>query len=77
MGIPLGEARQCTPAGTEAVISALALTAPPPTKVAQNATTVDTRNKTFGVSSLLSLCKLVSNFTCRSLYLFVESAFYY
>ena len=37
-GIPLGEARQCTPAaaGTEAAISALALTI----KAAQNATTV-------------------------------------
>ena len=39
-GIPSGEARQCTPAGTEAVISALAPTAPPPIKAAQNATTV-------------------------------------
>ena len=45
-GIPSGEARQCTPAGTEAVISALAPTAPPPIKAAQNATTVDTRSKT-------------------------------
>ena len=45
-GIPSGEARQCTPAGTEAVISALALTAPPPIKAAQNSTTVDTRSKT-------------------------------
>ena len=35
-GIPSGEARQCTPAGTEAVISALAPTAPPPIKAAQN-----------------------------------------
>ena len=31
-GILSGEARQCTPAGTEAVISALAPTAPPPIK---------------------------------------------
>ena len=38
-GIPSGEARQCTPAGTEAVISALAPTAPPLIKAAQNATT--------------------------------------
>ena len=45
-GIPSGEARQCTPAGTETVISALAPTAPPPIKAAQNATTVDTRSKT-------------------------------
>ena len=45
-GITLGEARQCTPAGTEAVIYALAPTAPPPIKAAQNATTVDTRSKT-------------------------------
>ena len=45
-GIPSGEAHQCTPAGTEAVISALAPTAPPPIKAAQNATTVDTRSKT-------------------------------
>ena len=45
-GIPSGEARQCTPTGTEAVISALAPTAPPPIKAAQNATTVDTRSKT-------------------------------
>ena len=43
-GIPSGEARQCTPAGTEAVISAP--TAPPPIKAAQNATTVDTRGQT-------------------------------
>ena len=34
------------PAGTEVVISALAPTAPPPIKAAQNATTVDTRSKT-------------------------------
>ena len=45
-GIPSGEARQCTPAGTEAEISVLAHTAPPPIKAAQNATTVDTRSKT-------------------------------
>ena len=32
MGIPSGEARQCTPAGTEAVILALAPTAPQPIK---------------------------------------------
>ena len=49
-GIPSGEARQCTPDGTEAVISAFAPTAPLSIKVAQNATTVDTRNKT------VSLC---------------------
>ena len=46
MGIPLGESRQCTPAATEAVISASAPTAPPPIKAAQNATTVDTSSKT-------------------------------
>ena len=46
-GIPSGEARQCTP--TEAVISALAPTAPPPIKAAQNATTVDTRSKTIAL----------------------------
>ena len=34
-----------SPAGTEAVISASAPTAPPPIKAAQNATTVDTRGK--------------------------------
>ena len=45
-GIPSGEARQCTSAGTKAVISALAHTAPPPIKAAQNATTADTRSKT-------------------------------
>ena len=45
-GIPSGEARQCTPAGTEAVISALNPTTPPPIKAAQNTTTVDTRSKT-------------------------------
>ena len=35
-GIPSGEARQCTPAGTEAVISALAPTAPLPIKAKTN-----------------------------------------
>ena len=45
-GIPSGEARRCTPAGTEAVMSASAPTAPPPIKAAQNATTVDTHSKT-------------------------------
>ena len=40
------KARQCTPAGTEAVISALAPTASLPIKAAQNATTVDTHSKT-------------------------------
>ena len=42
----LGLGNRYTPAGTEAVISALAPTAPPPIKAAQNATTVDTRSKT-------------------------------
>ena len=50
-GVPSGEARQCTPAGTEALISALAPTAPPPIKAALNATTVDTRSKTECTSS--------------------------
>ena len=43
-GIPSGEARQCTPAGTEVLISAVAHNTPPPFQAAQNATTVNTRS---------------------------------
>ena len=39
-GVLSGDSRQCTPGSTEAVISALAPTAPPPIKAAQNAITV-------------------------------------
>ena len=51
MGKLLGEVHQCTPADTEAVISALAPTAPLAIKAAQNATTVATRIKTVALCS--------------------------
>ena len=72
-GILSGEARQCTPAGTKAVISAFAPTAPPPIKAAQNATIVGTRSKTVALSTFTHpyyYCQfIIKGITLRTAYL--------